>query len=381
MKLWKYRSGCVNIRIMGKYQESLVNRCVESGMALEDVLRDEGGVKARLPAAELYRLRSLGRGTNCRIRILKKRGLPIIKRAARMNAVFAASLTLFLLASLALSTRLWFISIDSPVVPEAEIARMLEDSGVSRGARRAGVKSGEIARMLLLDPRVVNAKVVLRGVRLEVTIAGRGGSRELVSDEEPANIYADTDCVVRYISVSRGRAEVRAGSAVKAGDVLIRGELSDLKAGYAVRAEGLVYGEVARVFTATAPREKTAPARSGESVSVNSIFLFGLELFPKPPYAGYELVSAGEARLTGSPVPVSVRSYTAYELVESEILDSRSGTEERARLMAQEKMAGAIPEGARIIAVKTVCADGEDGCVTAVITVTTIEKIGTTRSF
>lgn len=381
MKLWKYRSGCVNIRIMGKYPESLVNRCLEGGVPLSDVERCSFGLKASLPAAELIRMRGICRGTRCSVRIEKKSGLPRIRSALRENAVFAAALAVFLLAALLLSTRLWFISIDSPVVPEREVEAMLRGMGIVPGAKRSGVKASEAARELLLDPRIVNAKIVLRGVRLEVEIAGRGGSEELFSDPEPADIVAERDCVIRYISVSRGVAEVRAGSAVHAGDLLIRGELSDIKAGYSVRAEGLIYGEVARVFTATAGREKAALMRSGESQSIRSVILFGRELFPKLPYPECELEEGKQAVLTFSPIPVFIREYTAYELKESASLDTRSGTEERARLMAQESMARAIPDGAKIIAVKTVCTTEADGSVTAVITVTTIEKIGKTRSF
>jgi similar to stage IV sporulation protein len=366
---------------MGKYPESLVNRCAEGGVPLEDVIRDSRGITASIPASELRSLRSLGRGTRCRIHIEKKSGTLSLLAALKENSVFAAALAVFIFAALLFSTRLWFISVDSPVVPEAEIKRMLSEAGVERGVPRRDVKSAETARALLLDPRIVNAKVVLRGVCLNVSVSVISGGGSLESDPEPADVIADRDCVIRYIAVKKGRAEVKAGSAVRAGDVLIRGDLPEVKEGYAVRAEGLVYGEIARVFTATAQRETAALVRSGESVSVCSVLLFGLELFPKLPYPEYELERMGEARLDFSPIPVSIAEYTAYELIESAVPDTLVGTEARARLAAQEKMAGNIPEDAKIIAVNTVLTYSGDGSVIAVLTVTTVEKIGITRSF
>ncbi|MBQ3849534.1 MAG: hypothetical protein II747_03670, partial [Clostridia bacterium] len=64
------------------------------------------------------------------------------------------------------------------------------------------------------------------------------------------------------------------------------------------------------------------------------------------------------------------------ELTEQMLEDSDEGTSERARLMAQERLADMLPDDADVKTVKTNCVENEDGSVTAVMTVTTIERIG-----
>lgn len=381
MKLWKFCKGYVNIGIMGKYPERLVNRCISEGISLSNCERAEKGLYADIPARDLYKLRRIRSGCGCSIRIRRKRGLPQIVAAARRSTVFLVSLAAFLLVLLALSTRIWFISISSEVVPPAEIEKMLLDMGVKRGASKRTAPGTVIASVLNADSRIANAKVKIRGVKLTVRITDALAPMETEKEDAPADLVADRDCVISYISVLRGHAEVKPGQAVKKGDILIRGELSSVKEGYAVRAEGVVLGRVLYMATAAASSVKTSLKRSGRSETVAIVTVLGQTISLPSPYEEYELTPIKEGLITASPLPVRIARYEAFELIESTVKDTPEGTKERARLMAQEKLSRLIPEGAKIVSVSTECTNENDGSVTATITVTTVEKIGTHRGF
>ncbi|MCR5611099.1 MAG: sporulation protein YqfD [Clostridiales bacterium] len=364
---------------MGKYPERLVNRCISEGISLTNCERTAKGLIADIPIRDFRSLRRLKRGCECRVRILSKRGLPMAGKAIRHNAVFAAGFAICLAAALFLSTRLWFITVDSNSVPPAEVEKTLADIGVSRGVPRRDIATSAVTSVLNADRRILNAKVVLAGVRLKVTVSDALAPMEGERNEAPADLVAERDCVISYVSVLRGHAEVKPGQAVRAGDILIRGDLSQIKEGYAVRAEGLVYGRLLYRVSAHASAYKRERVRSGRSARLTIPQVFGFELKTDAPFAEYELVSVTKEGFTCSIIPVWAAEYEAYELKEASVRDTAEGTEERARLAAQEKLKKLVPEGAKIVSVKTECITERDGSVTAVITVTTVEKIGTHR--
>lgn len=381
MKLWKFCPGYVKIRIMGEYPERLVNRCISEGIAFSDCERCENGLRACVVPSDIKRIRAANRGCGCRVLILSRHGVQKIIKPLKRDRVFLSALAVSLIAVIWLSTRLWNISVYSPVIPETEILSALKESGVGIGTARSGILCGELSRRLGMDGRIVNAKVTLRGVKLKVSITASGGSMGISKDTDPANVYAEKDCVISFISAASGRAEVEAGQAVKSGDILIRGDLSDAAPGYAVRAEGLIYGEVLYRASATAPRQKQARVRTGESSAVVSAELFGKELIFGLPEGDHELVLKEGRRLDSCLLPVAFRVYECFGLTWGTEEDSEEGTRKRAQLMAQEKLKGLIPEEAKIRSVGTRFTINGDGSVTAIITVTTIEKIGITRSF
>lgn len=375
MKLWKFCRGCVNIRIMGEYPERLVNRCLEAGIPLSEVRRRDRAVEARVSACDIMPVRRAARGTGLRLKILSRHGGARLKKWFYMNSGFALALMLLLSAAAVLSTRLWFITVSSVTVPEREIMAVLYDMGASRGKLKSGFSTAAIAAALDLDPRVLSARVCLRGVTLSVEITGREPYEKEERDLSPASIYAEKDCVIAKISVSCGRACVSRGQAVKKGDLLISGDLSDKKPGYFVRAEGEIEAYVLYRVSATAPAlcEALVPSgREGVSVGLN---LFGLTIL-REPFTEQEKCPKLKAFFTACPIPIAACESECRELIWGAVPDTREGTEARARLMAQEKLKTAVPEGAAIVTAQTRCEANADGSVTAFITVTASEKIG-----
>lgn len=375
MKLWKFCAGYVNISIVGKYPEKLVNRLLCSGIRLENLQRTGGGLSARVSARDMRAMRSVARGSGCRIRVLEKHGGPVIRAAIRANRAFIAFLAAFLAAAAFASTRIWFIDIDTVSIPREEIARVLSAMGVERGCSGSGLNTGAVAEALSSDPRVVNAKVTLRGVVLRVEISETEGYAAQPASEPAVGFYADRDCVIRELTVKSGRAMVAPGQAVRKGDLIISGDLSDMKEGFSVPAEGKVMGEVLHVFSASAPPETVRLVRSGEKASAFSILLFGRELAFDPPFVDYEREPIARYALNACPVPLGAVEYECFELTESMVEDTPEGTETRARLLAQRGLTADLPHDAQIKTLRTDIIRNGDGSVTAIVTATALERI------
>ena len=378
MRLWKYCVGYVNIGIMGKYPERLVNRCLEAGVPLSGVRRLPQGLSADISIRDMKRLRFLARGSGCRVRIIKKRGVPCAYMRAVKNAWFFAALAVFAALVFAVSTRVWFISVDSSIVPKEEVLAALDEMGVRPGARRRGISAGAIASRLDGLDLVTNAKVTLSGVKLGVVISDRAEDEDVPPAGSPSDIYADKDCVITYISVSSGRAAVKAGQHVKKGDLLIRGDLSDLKPGLKVSAEGTVMGEVLYTFSATESAFVSRLVRSGRSETVVIPEVFGRRIGVRLPFEESELEPLRRARIAGA-LPVFAAEYRCCELVNKAVMDTPEHAELRARLSAQELLYNAVPHEAKLTTVKTTVKRNDDGSFTAVINATAVEKTGVRR--
>lgn len=381
MKVWKFISGYVNIRMMGEYPEKVVNRLLEDGTPVANCRRTAEGLSCGVRPKDFKKLRTALRGSGVRFSVGSKRGAPFMLKALRRNAVLTVSAILAAAVIAFLSTRLWFIRIEAPSFDGEELTAMLSELGVRRGAALREVRTGDISAALNADPRITNAKAVLKGVTLTLTLAENHSSVPELKKDPSSGIYADKDCVVREISVTGGHACVAPGAAVKKGDTLITGDLSASKEGLLVNAEGTVIGEVLYAASATAPGEYEELVPSGRSALLRSLTVFGREIMPEPPFSEYSLEPVRETKLTYAPLPVTVREYLFTELVPETIPDSLEGTELRARLSAQEKLKALLPEQARIITVRTDCVINGDGSATAVITVTALEEIGRRRTY
>lgn len=373
MKVWKNHAGYVKIRIMGKYPEKILNSLLEEGVGLRDVERRDGTVRFSLPSADFSRLRRLRRGSGCSVRIVS-RSAPR-RLGSRQNTVFLVSLAVFFMAALAASTRILSIEISSERVPKERVEAELVGLGVVRGARRDRNRLREIASSLMADQDTVNAKVSLHGVRLLVDVSAAEESVPDLSGEPYFGIAAAKDCVITSIAVTGGRALVESGRAVKEGELLVTGDLSNLKPGLVVPARAEVFGRVLYTVSASADAETSALVRSGREEVVISVCAFGRETGFSAPYPEYETETIASFTFDSGPFPVTVVKSRAYELVQSPVRDTETGTEKRARLEAQGKLSELIPAEAQINTVKTrIIKNG--GRVTAVITATTTERIG-----
>lgn len=364
---------------MGKYPERVVNRCIGGGVRVVNCQRHDWGISADINAGDFKRLRRLSRGCGARIRILSRRGGSRLGKKLRYGAVFAAACLVFALALILASTRVWFIKVETVEIPREDVSRMLSELGVSVGVPKRSFKPAEIAAALNSDRRIVSARVKLSGVTLTVTVSESAGLIAGERDEAPSSVFADKDCVIRFISVSRGRSKVSVGQAVKRGELLVTGDLSEAKEGFKVPADALIFGETLYTVSAEVGRNAEKPVRSGKCEAVTGVEIFGNEILLGAPFDRYELEPLRETCLSAGILPLRITEYACYEIVIESAPDTDAEMEERARLAAQEKLGDVLNKDARIIAISTKCTMNGKDSLTAVITVTTIERIGFRR--
>lgn len=380
MNIWKSVKGYVRIRVSGLNQERVLNRAASEGIALTDVQRCVGGaLTADVAVRDLKRLRIAVRGCGCSVHILQKHGAPMIAFAIRRNRLLAAGAAIAFILLVLASTRVWHIDIDGVGIDREAVMQILSDEGIGVGTARRSIHPTHVGKLISGgDIGVVHADVELNGVVLDIHATAADDFSVTEGDDRPASIYADKDCVITSISVTRGRAAVKVGDVVLAGQLLISGDLSEQKEGFAVHAEGEIKGRVLYNATASAAQGTTRLQRSGNSERLTVIQIFGHEFIPELPYEYYDLEYVSRRIIDGCGIPIAAYTMVCYELTEQPFTETAVETETRALIAAQEELKRMLSKSASIISVTHNCLWSADG-VKVYLTVETIETIGSKR--
>ncbi|MBQ7114424.1 MAG: sporulation protein YqfD [Clostridia bacterium] len=384
--LWNYLSGYVIIELEGKALERFLNRLTHSGVEIWHIRRTGiNTVTAHISIAGFYALRPMLRGQGIRVHILQKRGLIIRLSSLRFRKVLLYGWTVAAVLLIAASRRIWFIEITGlDTVPQQNILSVLAQNGIREGAWRSAVHTAPLGNSIMAsDPRIAWAGAHLDGVTLRVDILEAGDAAKLPDhDPVPASIYASSDGVVSSVTVLEGRALVREGDAVKAGQELITGILRNDEANLIVtRAKGTVLAQVVYRFTASAGPKILAPQAGEEVERCTRISAFGKTFFSRPATDYAQETALFEGSLTNCFLPLTVQTLAVYPTVMKEITASESELRQAAMLAAEDAMERALPEHARILSKESTTEYREDGSVEAAITVITEENIGITKEF
>lgn len=140
----------------------------------------------------------------------------------RPGALLGAALALA--AAFWLSQLVWRVEINGAGPYRADIAAYLQEAGYVPGARRDALDTSALERNLTLRyPEVAWFHAYVSNVTLVVDVT-RGVPMPELPSAQPGDVVALRDGIVDSVRVYAGTAAVQAGDAVRAGQVLIRGE-------------------------------------------------------------------------------------------------------------------------------------------------------------
>lgn len=196
-------------------------------------------------------------------------------------------------------------------VPARDIKIALASGGIRAGAKLADVDEREAARLVRGVAGVAEASVRFRGGTLVVSVAERDEST--AAEVGKKAIFSGYDAVVTKVICSGGTAAVKAGDAVKRGDLLIEGALYSSEGNVIaeVPARGAVYGRVSVKRVYEAVTGGTITRRTGRSATVTRIKLPFGGGGKKLPFATCE-TERTEAVLNAF-LPIRAERITCYE--------------------------------------------------------------------
>lgn len=295
----KFREGSVKVRIEGRGIERFFNIAAQRGIMIEKIETKE------IPAAEhdrydnrvekneleneerkqgktvcfqtspkdFKRLKSIARKTNVLLRITEKHGFPFLLILGRRRSLWVGGLAAFFLLICLSSFYVWDISFEgNHRFTDETLLHFMATVPVQCGMRKSRISCTELEKRIRnAFPEISWVSAELTGTRL--TIHLRENNRILqarLEPESPCELTAGTDGTVTRIIVRNGKARVKVGDTVKAGDVLVSGELplyDDFEALVKinkVHADAEVYAKTTRTAEWKCPETKEIRARTGK---------------------------------------------------------------------------------------------------------------------
>ena len=204
--------------------ERLLNQCAQQGIRLRGVKKQTiRAVTGKVAAADLPALENLAGSRGWRLTIRKAHGAVRLRRLVKGRAPLAAGALAFLMLCWGLLSCVWFIDVRGAGPYTAEIKRIL---------REHDVRVGRLTFLLPLDTIEEDMRQQLtglawvgvnkRGVRLTVSCVQAELGK--AAGQPQGDLVASRDGVVRSMTVRAGTPAVKAGDAVRRGQVLVRGQ-------------------------------------------------------------------------------------------------------------------------------------------------------------
>lgn len=225
-KLGQWLGGYMDMQMTGYSPERFLNLCSARGIELWNLEYRGDGYGFSMTLKDFKGIRPLARKSGVRLRIRKRTGLPFFLRKNRGRVGFAVGLGLFFFLLYGLSLFVWDIQIEgNRRYTDETVTDFLQDREITWGVRKAEVDCQALETALRdYFPEITWAAARISGTRLLISVKENEAISHIPEKQEtPCDVVAAKDGVISQILVRQGVAQVKAGDAVEAGQVLISG--------------------------------------------------------------------------------------------------------------------------------------------------------------
>lgn len=390
LRLWNYIRGYVIILVEGYFLEKFINICIHRQIFLWDIKKLKNStmrLKVSIPGFKM--LRPVAGKTKCKVRIVKKKGMPfIINRYKRRKAFLIGGAAFFGIIYF-LTSFIWAIEISgNEKIDTGLLLQRLDAMGVKLGTVKFGINTKKIASDLMIDIKELAwIGVTVKGTKLKVEVAERRQPPELIAKNVPCDIVAAKDGVVKSLVVKSGQEMVKAGDTVLHGQVLISGtvEIKNEQGGTRlVHAMGSVkartwYEARYPVRTKVYDKERTGNQKDYYSlVLLTKRFDISREEIP---YENFDRVEIRKKLAFGKdmelPFELVIGRYYENNIIEREI--DLEEAKQSAMDEAYRDVSKDIPEGAETVDTDFSFSQDENGGLAANAVIECMEEIGITK--
>ncbi len=319
-KVFHLLSGYAEFSVTGN-SARFFNMTAKSHIGLWGYRRRDGVPVARIKAREYGKLRRIGRRSEARTHLLKKRGVPFqlyrlrSRKGLLLGAFCGAALYVFL------SGFLWGVSVKgTQLLPDSLILEAASHYGLYQGSPLREFNPRGITHSLVAElPGLSWAGITTDGCFAEISVKEAEPQPEPEEASGWSNIVASREGKVVAIQAESGRIEVGLGEAVDQGQLLISGLYEEEQDPWAEPIEhplqvtgparGSVIAETYRTFTVQVGSTKKEWVETGETASSWSLYLLGLRIplgLPLPAGEGRVYEENSPLVALGTELPVSL---------------------------------------------------------------------------
>ena len=334
-------------------------------------------------------IRPIARKTKCRVRLVKKTGLPFIFNRYRRRKAFFAGAALFVVLIYVMTSFIWSVEITgNKEIDTVRIENALASNGIKTGVLKYRINTDSAVTSMMLEMWEISwISIFVRGTKVKVELRERIAAPEIVPKGEPCDIVALKDGIIKQVIAEEGVEAVGEGDTVQKGQVLISGKIpikgEDDKFKL-VHAMGTVkartwYEEQEPVRLAVTEKIKT-----GNVVKNHSMVLFSWKLDilnKKNKFQDYTSVEVRKKLTIGENLvfPIEWVTNSFYEGKTVTAAIDEETAREAAANTAYKRVIELLPESAQIVHKNVKFVEDENSGLIAQVTFECLEDIGTSK--
>lgn len=258
MAFWRSLGGMVRVVLTSADIPGALSAMDKQGIGVESAKAEEEMVLSfTIDRRDLQALQRLCESRGESLKVERKSGIFFPLRGLLRRPVLVLGMLGLLILSLWVPGRVFFVFVEgNEAVPSNLILEQASLCGIDFGASRREIRSEKVKNALLSQiPQLQWVGVNTQGCVAVISVRERSDTEKEENIPDVSSIVAARDGIIREMTVLHGNPLCTQGQAVKAGQVLISGYTDCGICIQAGRAEGEIYGETSRNFTALFPTE------------------------------------------------------------------------------------------------------------------------------
>lgn len=219
-------AGYVKIEVEGFFLQRFINLCISKSIFLDETKHiNKSKIVANISKNDFKNICKIAKKTNCKIKIIKKAGIPFIIHKYRKRKIFLGLFLSLIIMCFAITRFTWNIEINGlKNIDKNEIIAILEEHNIKIGTRISKIKTDNLIndiRLKIADIAWVGAKI--KGTNFILDIVEAEKKPEIVDESKITNIIADKKGIITRMNVQSGTARVNIGDEIEKGTMLVEG--------------------------------------------------------------------------------------------------------------------------------------------------------------
>lgn len=277
--IFNYIIGYIRISIEGYYIERFINICRNNKITIWNLKRDKNvKLELNIGIKDLKKVAKIAKKTKCKMKIVKKKGIPFLFNKYRKRKIFFALLILIIFILTISSNFVWNIQIIEENNEALEnIYQDIEKAGLTTGKLKNKVNAKEIINKIRLERNdIAWMGIELKGTNAIVRIVKATKKPEIINEEEYCNIISNKQGIITKINAQNGTIAAKVGDTVNIGTTLINGWMEGKYTGIRfVHAKGEIEAKVwhtksKKISYNTAERVETGKEENKYKIKINN---------------------------------------------------------------------------------------------------------------
>ena len=246
--IFNYIIGYIRISIEGYYIERFINICGNEKITIWNLKRNKNvKLELNIGIKDLKKVAKIAKQTKCKIKIIKKKGLPFLFNRYRKRKLFFVFLLVIIIGLGISSNFVWNIQIVEEDKESLEnLYQDVVESGLEIGKMKSKINTKDIINKVRLKRNdIAWMGIELKGTNAIVKVVKATAKPEIVDDNEYCNIVSDKQGIITKINAQNGTIAVKVGDTVNVGTTLINGWMEGKYTGIRyVHAKGEIQAKV-----------------------------------------------------------------------------------------------------------------------------------------